>query len=122
MATDKKKTRFIRVKGRIVPIRGKGGASGAKKKKAKNPGTNTKKIFGRQSEKKGKALGNVIGGSLAFSGSALTRSLPGVIVRTALGALVGGVIGRAIGGITHAKRKKGESKESLAKRVSRKRK
>ncbi len=99
MAEKKKrgKVRFIRKKGRIIPIRS-GGGSRPRKRKSLTPS--------QRGARKGAAVGTVSAAALGFAAKALTK--PGkTAIKSAFAAGVGGFAsGAAIGSLIGALKKR----------------
>lgn len=116
MAEKKKgNVRFVRIKGRVVPIRGKGSApkgSGISKRYgAKREKPPVKKVFGKH----GAAIGTIAGG---VAGAAFGLRKKGTLIDGLLGGAIGAFAGGGVGGVTKTKKAKGESSSQIAKRVS----
>lgn len=106
MAND---VRFIRVNGRVVPVKGKGSA----------PKGVSKRYGAKREKPKVKSIGVAKGaavGTLASSIFARPKHIKSYIAAVA----AGGIAGAAIGSLKFTKRGKGESKTQLAKRVAKK--
>lgn len=105
--------KFIRVHGRVVPIKGKGSAPKGVSKRygAKTQNPKSKSI----GEKKGAAIGAVAGAAVALkhfkSKTATAASL--------FAPFVGAVIGAGIGGIKHYSHAKGYSNSQMAEYAAR---
>lgn len=99
--------KFIRVNGRVIPVKGEGSAP---------KGSGVSKRYGAKKEraKSAKQIGIAKGASFgAVAGAALKKFGTGSIKAAAIGAAAGAVIGS----VKFYKKKRGESDKQLAKRA-----
>jgi hypothetical protein len=98
-----KNVKFIRKNGRVIPVKSK------KSDGRKDKSTQVKSLVKPKNRKKVAIGGAVAGGLLGFKKGGAFGAL--------IGANAGLLFGAGLSGVKHAKKKKGETKEELAKRI-----